>query len=361
VITVSCTAPPGTGGLGRHFRELLDDIRRRERLRRYYSTSLEGSDAENGEVVAPQLADRLYRFTPLRFSNAWRSFLVGDLFDRGVAARLVPAETYIGFAGQCRRTFRRAARLGYRSLELVSASSHVANVSRLHAEAYRRWPIERGWLCKPYLRKALREYQLADVIHVASEYSRRSFLAEGVAEGKLRRWLLSTHPRFRPAARRPGDGLFRIVYIGALTVVKGVPVLLEALRQLPEPDVRLTLVGGYGTRGMRRYLELASRSDARIRLCPGDPLPHLQQADVLVHPSFQDGFAYGPMEALACGVPVIVTEDTGMSEHVQEGKNGWVVSTGSSEAIADRVRAVMSGALPARTAAVPSLQGEAVH
>jgi glycosyltransferase involved in cell wall biosynthesis len=66
---------------------------------------------------------------------------------------------------------------------------------------------------------------------------------------------------------------------------------------------------------------------------PSDPLAHLQQADVLVHPSWEDGFAYAPMEALACGVKVIVTEDTGMKEHVQQGETGYVVPTGDWRAI----------------------------
>jgi glycosyltransferase involved in cell wall biosynthesis len=69
-------------------------------------------------------------------------------------------------------------------------------------------------------------------------------------------------------------------------------------------------------------------------------LPHLQQADVYVHPSYEDGFAYAPMEALACGVPVIVTQDTGMKEHVNEGVNGFVIPTGNVAAIAERLKAI---------------------
>ena len=43
------------------------------------------------------------------------------------------------------------------------------------------------------------------------------------------------------------------------------------------------------------------------------------------------------MEALACGVPVIVTEDTGMKEHVREGQNGYIVPTGDWQAIYERL------------------------
>jgi glycosyltransferase involved in cell wall biosynthesis len=43
------------------------------------------------------------------------------------------------------------------------------------------------------------------------------------------------------------------------------------------------------------------------------------------------------MEALACGVPTIVTEDTGMKEYVTEGVNGYVIPTGDVDALANRL------------------------
>jgi glycosyltransferase involved in cell wall biosynthesis len=82
-------------------------------------------------------------------------------------------------------------------------------------------------------------------------------------------------------------------------------------------------------------------------MAPGDPLPALRRADVYVHPTYEDGFAYSPMEALACGVPVIVTEDTGMKEHVVEGVNGYIVPTGNWEALLERMEHVLNHPLAA--------------
>jgi glycosyltransferase involved in cell wall biosynthesis len=72
-----------------------------------------------------------------------------------------------------------------------------------------------------------------------------------------------------------------------------------------------------------------------LQIAPGDPLPHLRRADVLVHPSFEDGFGYAPMEALACGVPVIVTDQTGMKEHVRAGANGSIIPAGDVRQIVE--------------------------
>jgi glycosyltransferase involved in cell wall biosynthesis len=353
VITASCSAPPGTGGLGRHFAELLDEFRWQDRLRRYYSTGLDPEAEDDGELIRPPASSRLHHLPPLRFSSGWRSFLACDAFDRQVASRLVGAEAHFGFPAQSRRTFQRARRLGFESLHLVAATSHIDNVARLHAEARKRWPLEDDWLNEAHRKKVLEEYGLADAILVSSDYARQSFLAQGVPARKLKYWQLRPDPRFQPPGRRPEDGVFRILYVGAVSVVKGVPLLLEAMSRLRGRAVELTLVGGPGSRGMRRLIAQAMAEDPRIRLAPGDPLPHLRRADVLVHPSFQEGFGYAPMEALACDVPVIVTEDTGMKEHVEPGRNGWVVPTGSVEAMVERLEAMMTR--PLTPAAAPQL------
>jgi glycosyltransferase involved in cell wall biosynthesis len=59
---------------------------------------------------------------------------------------------------------------------------------------------------------------------------------------------------------------------------------------------------------------------------------------VLVHPSLADGYAYVVAEAMACGVPVIVTSNTGASDLVVDGENGFIVAPGDAAAITDRLQ-----------------------
>jgi glycosyltransferase involved in cell wall biosynthesis len=217
-------------------------------------------------------------------------------------------------------------------------------VRRRHEEAYRANPIERGWFNEQQHKKALREYEVADTIVVASDYVRDSFLEAGFSEHKLSRFALSPSRRFRPApAARPEDGVFRIVYVGGLTVVKGIPVLLDAFARFKPRSAELTLVGGCGTHAMRRYLAQRCARDPRVRIVPGDPLPHLHRANVYVHPSYGDGWSYATLEALACGVPAIVTEDTGAKEFIRDRGNGVVVPTGSPVAILEALVAKYRG------------------
>jgi glycosyltransferase involved in cell wall biosynthesis len=90
---------------------------------------------------------------------------------------------------------------------------------------------------------------------------------------------------------------------------------------------------------MRRFIERSCAEDARISHGPGDPLEHLQRAALCVHPSYEDGFAYAPAEALACGVPVIVTEDTGMKDLIDAPRNGVIVATGDLGMLSETIEA----------------------
>ena len=64
---------------------------------------------------------------------------------------------------------------------------------------------------------------------------------------------------------------------------------------------------------------------------------HLRSADIFVLPSLEDGLALTVVEALACGVPVITTPNTGASELVTPGVNGEVVPIRDAAAIAEAV------------------------
>ena len=191
---------------------------------------------------------------------------------------------------------------------------------------------------------------MADEIVVISEYSRQSFLNEGVSATKLRRRVQRVAARFAPPLNRPRRKGLTVVYVGRLQVTKGVIDLFDAFARIDDPNAELLLVGGPATRAMERYVTQRTTADDRIRLCPGDPLPALHRSDVLVHPSYEDALALGPLEALACGVPVIVSDDTGMKEFVVEGETGYVVPTGDVNALVTRLRRIqekpLQGGLP---------------
>jgi glycosyltransferase involved in cell wall biosynthesis len=341
---VSCSAPFGVGGLGRHFKEAVDALERCEQR----AVRISGSERDP-ESLPPRrsaaILDRaraVSRFlAPRSPGKSTRDFMVE--FDRYAAQRLPAAEHLIAFNGQALAQFQAARQARYSSVSLISANSHLRRVVRQHARAHEQYPIEGSW-ATGLLERNLAEYARADRIYVGSQYTRESFQEEGFGDEVLTMFPFTPDPRYDADVARANTDTFEIVYIGSLAVHKGVPLLVDAVRRLPHAEIRLRLVGGWASRGMRRFIQKACAEDRRISHGPGDPLPHLRGAALCVHPSYEDGFAYAPAEAIACGVPVIVSEDTGMKDLI-DGHNGLILRTGDRAALTDAIDATYRGEL----------------
>ena len=332
-VLATCSAQLGSGGLGRHLQEIVSALERGSPHTSAISGSLDGSQ---GSRLRPKARLSIaLTGPPARVSRSWRTWRASADFDMRAAARLPQAEHLIAFNGQALEQLRVARTMGYQSVALVSANSHVRYLMRRHDVAHRQYPLEHSWASR-LVGRNLREYDEADRIYVASRYVWDSFVAEGVPEERLSLFPLTPASRFRATAVDNDSSTFDVVYVGGLSVIKGVPLLIEAIARLAHADLRLVLVGGAGTRGMRRYLAAALGKDARIEISPGDPFPHLRRARLCVHPAYEDGFAYAPAEALACGVPLIVSEDTGMKELIGDG-DGLVVPSGDVMALAEAI------------------------
>jgi glycosyltransferase involved in cell wall biosynthesis len=337
-VVVSCPAPYGTGGLGRHLEEIVEALDRRGQT----STHLAGRPPDSSPARRATRKALNTMLRPVMRVPSWRYWRTSVEYDAYAARRLPAGDHLIGFNGTSLAQLRRAPRMGYQSVSLMAANSHMRQVIRQHQLAYRQYPVERPWPTH-LLKRNLREYELAERLYVASRYTRESFLEEGFSEDALPLFPLTPHPRYSPAPGQPRSDTFDVLYVGSFAVHKGVPLLLDAFSRTSHRDMRLVLVGGWKTRSMRRLIQQACARDPRISVTRGDPLPHLRSARLFVHPAYEDGFAYAPAEALACGVPVLVSEDTGMKDLIDPGVSGLILPTGDVGSLTDSLEAAYRG------------------
>jgi glycosyltransferase involved in cell wall biosynthesis len=132
--------------------------------------------------------------------------------------------------------------------------------------------------------------------------------------------------------RRRGEGRqpIDVVYIGQLVRRKGLDVLFEAMYPLLDehPDLRLSLIGDGPDRAALQAQVEARRLRERISfegVIPSNQVrARLSSADLLVLPSRWDGWGMVVNEALAVGVPVIVSDRCGAADVIRQGVNGYV-------------------------------------
>ncbi len=134
-----------------------------------------------------------------------------------------------------------------------------------------------------------------------------------------------------------------ILFVGRLVQLKGVHVLIEALRQLKTitPDWECWILGDGFEEAIKRFTDQMEDADllSDIRLLGSAPSvkDFLETADIFVLPSLQDTQPHSVMEAQLIGIPVVVSNAGGLPEMVEEGVTGLISEAGNPTSLAHQL------------------------
>jgi glycosyltransferase involved in cell wall biosynthesis len=252
------------------------------------------------------------------------------------------ARLYHYRAGFGHESVREAKRLGMVALCEYSAA-HPALFGAL-VENGGSFPAKEH--CRPadaFWADILADIELADHVLVNSQFVADGFAymgwpAAGVSiiyRGVDQRFLDDIPARF--ASQK--EGPLRILFAGAFKKGKGAHVLLSALRELESEDWELRIAGPIEPEVAEQYREVAGVS-GKIRhlgvLHRRDLPKAMTEADLFVFPSLSEGSARVVFEALACGLPVVTTPNSGSI--VRDGEHGWLVQPGDAMALSAALR-----------------------
>jgi glycosyltransferase involved in cell wall biosynthesis len=135
-----------------------------------------------------------------------------------------------------------------------------------------------------------------------------------------------------------------IIYLGRVDRDKGIFELLDGFLEVADRAELLVVGSGTATDEVRLWVErhgLEGRVRLTGRLEGIDKVRMLQTASIFALPSHSEGVPVSMLEAMAAGLPVVVTDVGGISEIVEDGRNGWVigepadVGVALSEAVSD--------------------------
>jgi starch synthase len=222
-----------------------------------------------------------------------------------------------------------------------AVNSHVSYQEDLLREEYERAGL--AWQPFPVYEKErrLKEYEQADYILLPSEFVRESFLSKGFPAEKLLKVpygfdKLNTSKDKKE--RSSHSTTFTILYVGSISVRKGVRYLIEAFASLQHFDKRLLLVGPDADDGALTGVTIPPNV-VFTGVLKGDELTNAyQSADVFCLPSIEEGLALVLGEALSFGLPIIATVNTGASDLITDGREGYIIPIRSSEAIRQKLQ-----------------------
>lgn len=261
------------------------------------------------------------------------------IFDSILANYIGNADIFIGFPNCMLNSAKRAKKEGI-VIIAEGSSTHILYREKLFRKEYKKFnvpfkpvdPVEKERQCE--------EYEIADYIFIPSEFVRRSFIKYGIPESKLIKIPYGVDNIFleKPITHKNND-YFRIV--STIGIRKGTPYLLEAVKKLKSEglkNIQLHLIG-YFREDMRQIIEKYRDIIDFIGSIPHSSLPdYFNNDDVFVQPSIEEGMSIMVLEAMASGLPVIVTPNTGYAEIIKDGVDGFLVPPYDWQSIYDKIK-----------------------
>ncbi len=321
------------GGIGTIAYYGARGLHRHHMLQRVLCGSFVPSDIPREKIRTVGLASRILRKLAVYDKSHRLPYLHNVLYDVWASYFIEPAHLFHAWSNQGRRSLERAKALGMITI-VQRASSHPLWRLHLLQEEYARWGMK---FHLPYARvqRSLDEFDLADYVLIPSLYVRDTFLANGFPEHKLILLPFGVDTeRFRPS-HHAITSPFRVLFVGTVTLGKGVIYLLEAWRRLHWQDAELWVVGRIAADIRPLLASYTQVPGIHFKGHQRDIAQMFQQAHVFAFPSLDEGSALVTYEALACGIPVVTTPNAGSL--VRDGKEGFIVPPRDVEALAERL------------------------
>lgn len=294
----------------------------------------------NTASAIPKVLRYLLRVIEKTFCMSLPRRMTERLIDTFAARRLAHADLTLLHGGYfLPKTTCKAKLLGSITVDLT-VTAHLRTNAIIEKEELRLLGIKGFEGVFTTLAREVVHDNNFDYIIALSEFVKESYVESGFPTDRI----FIAHPdvdtlRFHPNGDKRDD-IFRVLYIAYTTPLKGLQYLLDAWNTLNLPHTELVLVGGYGAMPeelKERYGKSTSQNTNIIwENSAQDPERYYRDASVFVFPSLTEGFGRVTLEAMACGIPVITTENA--RGIVEDGKTGFIVPIWDANAIAEKIR-----------------------
>jgi glycosyltransferase involved in cell wall biosynthesis len=287
-------------------------------------------------VVIKEIIARGWGRMPSFLKNSYNpQYLIHKIYDK-LASRSYPeSDICIAFASFGLHTIRKAKEMGAITV-IERGSAHMLYQTQILTEEHEKYGLKFQRPSAKLIDMSLEEYEETDYIFIPSLFAKRTFLERGIPEEKLIHVPYGVHlDEFRQIPKE--DNVFRVVYAGAMSIQKGVHYLLQAFSELNLPNSELLLVGG-ASEEIKPFFKKYEGNYKYIGHVPQKELyKYYSQGSVFAMMSIQEGLAMVQPQAMACGLPVISTTNTGGEDIIRDGKDGFIIPIRDVEALKEKL------------------------
>jgi len=283
-------------------------------------------------------AARLLSYGRRRKADVYLGHLAyGEWFSKRAAAYLdqmrKPPRYFFTFTTGGMEALSAARGLGSHTIvDQIDAARVDAEIVEEERELFPGWEDTPLVIPEAYWSRLKAEWASADTVLVNSDFVRSALVKQGLNEDKIVVLPLAYERPSSPPERTRGRAPLRVLYLGGLTLRKGIQYVVQAAAQLPAIEFHVAGPSGLSAAALRSF-------PANLRL--HGYVPRVQtaalfrNADLFIQPTLSDGFAITQLEAMGRGLPVIATPNCGRV--VTDGYNGYVVPIRSADALVEAI------------------------
>ncbi len=260
-----------------------------------------------------------------------------EQFDRSVTNILLHGfDLFVGWSGCNFWSLERAKEMGAKTI-IERGSSHMQYQTQILKEEYDKWGLTFTETHPGIYEREIQSYAEADRISIPSAFVKRTFLEQGFPEDKLIQVPYGTSlAEFYQLPKK--DTIFRVIHCGSISLRKGVQYLLQAFYELNLPDAELWLIGSVNPEIEPFLIKYQSDQIFLKGKYPQNELRFLySQGSVFCLASIEDGFGMVISQAMACGLPIIHTTNTGGQDIVREGIDGFCIPIRDVESLKEKI------------------------
>lgn len=264
-------------------------------------------------------------------------WLLAVVYDWMASLRVGNPDVSISWAWASLQTIRAVKTKGGIAI-LEECGSCNKHQEQLLFEEYERLNLDyKSKTFNKIITRELQECQEADYILCPSRYVADSLNKCGISNHKL--IVIPYGVELNLFNRQPKkDRIFRVLFVGSVGVRKGLIYLFQALKDLKLDNFECLIIGSVESAFQDIFTEYQQYFTHIPRVEHSQLKEYYSNSSVFVLPSLDEGMAYVQLEAMACGLPVICTPNSGGDSVIREGEEGFIIPIRDSQAIQEKIQ-----------------------
>jgi len=267
---------------------------------------------------------------PFRYSDR--------LYAHLASKRIIKSDIFHGWMGYSMKSMEIAKKQGAITI-LECASSHPRSQKKLLMEEYEKYPSNSKTADELDLIKMEKELARADYVLIPSDFVEQSFIDQGFPEKKIIKIPFGVDLKKFTTKKEKKDNKFRAIFVGSIQLRKGIQYLLQAWDELNLKNAELIIVGRVYP-DIQRVIDKYKKNKSIKFVGFADPRKYYAQADIAVFPSIEEGSALVNYEAMASGLPLITTFNSGTI--ARDGKEALIVPIRNIKILKEKIKYMYS-------------------